>query len=371
MVAALDHLKYLAQTNRGGLTSAELETREDYVEFLRGQEWPMPGRTLLWQPIDPEFRKAISDALEASRIVMREAGFAPSEEMTKSFETESPLLEIDRKVTAHGLPERERKELTRDERELENLVQYVYEPPAAARNIREIAALPKDARDKRLSRMLKESARFVSQLDYTWDELQFVPDIAFLAGYIASVPSELQGRVAERYIGDESKDFFPRMHWNELARVPNPVLLMACLPRMKETAERQAKEFSEILREEGYTLEDADNNKLSGSAIMRMRSRHPDRYSLLRRRRIRIGQAEGLAETERVKKLLDLSGLTIEQVGQYTIPQLVARILSSISSQQAQSLVDETPKFKAYLRRTEDEDLKALIRQKGLDLDVD
>ena len=106
--------------------------------------------------------------------------------------------------------------------------------------------------------------------------------------------------------------------------------------------------------------------KLAGSAIMRMKRRHPDRYSLLRRRRIRIGQAEGLAETERVKRPLEASGLRIEDIEQYTIPQLVAKILSPMSPERARSLVNETPKFREYLRKTEDEALRSLIKEKGL-----
>ena len=368
MVAALDHLEYLARSKSAGLDSARLQTRDDYVAFLRRQEWPLPRRTLSWKPIDPAFQREIADALADGRIVMREDGFAASEEVTKRFETEAPLLEIDTTVTAHGLPEHEAATLTKDERELENLLRYEYRPPASPYNLRELAALPKEARDKSLRRIRKESARFVSEMDYTWEELQFIPDVAFLVGYIASCPKELQEPVAQRYINDGSKGFFPDMNCAELARVPNPVLLVACLPHMERQAKEQAEEFSAILQEEGYTLEEFEAGKVSGTARVRM-GRKYSRWSILTRQRMRLDQAAKLSQTERVKRLLEVSGLTIEEIRKYSIPQLVAKVLSPVPSQEARALVDETPKFKEYLRDSEDEELKALVRQKGLKLE--
>jgi hypothetical protein len=378
MVAALDYLKHLAESKRAGLSTQELETRDDYVAFLRRQEWPFHERSLGWKPIDPEFQKAIADALEDGRIVIREGGFSPSEEVRKSFENEVPLVTVNTKVTTHGTVQREVKVLTEDERRLENLLRYEYRPPTTPYSIRRLATPPKvrtvthskKSRDERLANMGKEVARFVSEMDYSWDELQFIPGIAFLAEYVASVPQELQDRVAERYITDESGSFFPGMEWEWIARIPDPVLLMACLPRMKQTAERQAKQLSEILQEEGYTLQDLEDDKISIRTRMRMKDKHP-RFTALRRRRIRVGQAEGLAETERVKRLLETSGLKIAEIDEYTIPELVTRILSPMSSEQAQSLVNETPKFKEYLRRTEDEGLRDLIKEKNLDVELD
>ncbi len=362
MVAALEHLRRLSEGPQVYYDGPRLDTAEDYVVYLREGNWPLPKGTILWKPIEPRFRNAIADALAQGWIVLTDEGFDVAREVRRAFEDEAPPRVIDMKVTAHGIPRLERKEPPQEEQRLEKLLRN-YRPPRTADSLRRLAHWPD--REQRLAVAGERVERFISAMDYTWDELQFIPGVAFLAEHIASVPPELQNRAAERYIRDGSEDFFPGMDWAELARVPNPILLMACLPRIRDTAQREQKALAGILHKEGYTLDELE--QMAGSERMRMKEKYPE-FGRLAVRRTPVGRAEALAATERVKPLLDVSGLRIEEIGKYTIPQLVAKVLSPMSSKEAQALVDETPKFNEYLRDSEDGELKALVKQKGLKL---
>ena len=369
MVDALNHLRNVAKSRRAQLKVTELTTKDDYVEFLRERDWPFPGRTPAWKPIEPRFRQSIAVALEDGRILIRKDGFVPSADVKKGFGKEDALCKIETKVTAHGFPKRGVETLTEDERRLKRLIQQ-YRPPTTADGVRELANEPKDRRRTLVASLGREIEQFVSEMDYTWEELQFIPGVAFLAEYIASVPQELQQRVAQRYIRDGSRDFFPGKSWDEIARIPNPILLMACLPRMKQLAKNQAQELRQVLKEHGYTLKDLENNKVPGSALMKI-SRQNSQFNELRRWRMGMDQAEKLAETKRVKELLIISGLKIKEIGEFTIPGLVTKILLHLPSEKAQALVDEMAQMQPYLIRTEDKELKDLIEEKNLKLEVD
>lgn len=378
MVKALEHLRKLSERRRPYYDGPPLETAEGYVAYLREGNWPLPEGSIFWKPIEPRFREAIADALAKGRIVLGEEGFAPAEEVRRTFEPEGPLRGIDMEVTAHGIPQPERKEPTDQERRMERLLME-HRPPVTAYRIRQIAgyADPEAAYYRFRQRagyadpeayLGERAEQYVSDSGYTWEQLAIIPGVAFLAEHISSVPGDLRDEVAERFITDGSEDFFPGMSWREITGVPNPVLLVACLPRMERTAKEQAEELAALLRNEGHTLEELEAGRMSGTARIRMGRKYP-RWPYLSRWRIRRDQAEKLAETPRVAKLLAASGLEIEEIGQYPIPELVARVLSGMSADEAQALIDQTPKFKSYLRRTENPLLRQVITARQLNLE--
>jgi hypothetical protein len=244
MVAALDHLKNLSEGPEVYYGGPPLKTKDDYVAYLRGDNWPLPEGSVFWKPIEPQFREAIADALAQGRILLEREGFAVAEGVRRTFAEEEPLRIVDTKVTAHGIPRPERQESTEEEGRLERQIRD-YRPPVTAYEVRQIAGYSDPE-----AYLGERAEQYVAGSDYTWEELAVIPAVAFLAEHIASVPEELRDRVAQRYIRDGSEDFFPGMSWRDIARVPNPVLLLVCLPHMEQTARQQADELRAILQKE-------------------------------------------------------------------------------------------------------------------------
>lgn len=368
MLRGLEYLKHLNESKRK-IISPKLKTKDDYVTFLKEEGWPIPGSSHNWKPIEPQFKKSIAEALKNGEIIFREDDFAFSEEVKGRFDKEKPLCKIDIKVTAHGFPEREKEEMTEEKKRLKEL-RRKKEPPVTARSIREIAHESKEKREYSIKSMVDTASCFLRNLDYTWGELKYIPGCAFLAEHIASMPENLQDKASGWYIRDGSDDFFLDKSWEEIARIPNPVLLTACLPWIKKTAEKQVKELTEILQKEGYTLQQLEDNKIPGTARVKM-GRKYDRFSVLSKHRIRTGQGEKLAETKRVKRLLDASGLSFEQIAELSMPELTTELIADIEVEELQEMLNLTPKFKEYLQVLVDgdnEDIKEIVREKKLNL---
>jgi len=289
-------------------TSGELpalRTKEDYLAFLRAEDPAWPKRRLVTISINAHFRALMADALEKGEMSIEDGEFAVSEALKRTFQGEEPLREIDINVTFEG----ESIKTERYDPRLE-----ASRPPWIGRQIRFMAGEPPEEREEMLGYAGKTDRQRVEKLDFTWQELRYVPDAAFLAEHMASVPDDLKERIATGYIDDDSLDYFPGISFEELAAVPNPVLLVACLPHM----ERE--------------------------------------------------QAEGLAQTERVRELLSASGLQIKEVADYSIPKLIAKVLAPMPVEQARALVARTPKFEDYLRATDNVELRKLIEEKGIEL---
>ena len=282
-----------------------LSTMADYVRFLRSEEVAWPKHGLVTRSIERQFRIRIADELQAGRILLNGGRFLVSEDVKKGSTGKKAIRKIDINVTCDKwLVIQTTAYDPRGDR---------YRPPVSGRGARHLASRAGKRREKLLVGMDKKDREFLEALDYNWDELAHIPDIALLAEHMTTVPDDLKDKIAP-YISDGSRNYFPAMTYAQLARVPDPVLLMACLPHMQ------------------------------------------------------AGQAKELAATARVKQLLDRSGLDIREIAKCTFPQLILRVLGPMPTKEAQALIDTTPKFREYLQRADSEELKALVRTKGLRL---
>ena len=209
-----------------------LRTEEDYITFLRSEDPGWPKRDATTVSINEHFRVLMADALEKGQILLKDGQFAVSEEVAKTYDGEEPLREIGIDVTYEG--EQRKAKPPYDPRLRAN------RPRLVGRTIRFLATKPRDEAEGFLvTGGSTQDLDYLRRLGYTWEELRYIPDVAFLAGHMTTVPDDLKARIAKGYIRDGSLDYFPEMSFEKLAAVPNPVLLMACLPHMgREQAEK-------------------------------------------------------------------------------------------------------------------------------------
>jgi len=304
MLQALRFLRDEVNNDPAGRQTAPygqpLTTKHDYVGFLGSKDVNWPKHGLVSLGINDHFRSEIAGALEEGRIVLRDGDFVISEQVEVLYSAENSLDQISAEVAAVGFMPGELMEMFR--------------PPLRLEYLRHLAGLPAVERESLLVRAGPEAREFLDGLQCSWEEIGFAPAIVLFAAHMAQVsPEVLQQHYTMAYIGEESRErYFPALSYWEIAAVPAPVLLLACLPKLP--AER----------------------------------------------------AEGLAQTERVKRLLDASGLKVEEIPGYTVPGLVYRVLSRVPAEDAQDMVEQTPKFAEYLRTTDFVPLKNLAVEKNL-----
>ncbi len=355
MLKALEFLR----GNIGEAGGGPLLSKEDYVTYLRSKRPRWPKRGALTLSIDSHFCGLIAEALESGRIEMKGAEFSVSEQVRGTFAEETPLASIDLNVTYEGEQRRATPPTT--------VREWKIYPRFTGDQIRDWAAEPEEKREYTLAYGGEGDRKWIENLDYRLEELRYIPDVAYLAEHMTTVPEDLQPRAVDWFIRDGSATFFPHTSFEELARIPNPVLFVACLPRMKRTAPKIRERLNDILQEKGYTLKEAEEGRVPMSVHIWLREEH-FRMGLQIGDRVRVGQAEKLAETQRVKELLNVSGLEIDEIADYSIPELIAKVLAPMPAEEAQALIDKTPKFKDYLKATDNEKLRALVEEKGLEL---
>ena len=166
-------------------------------------------------------------------------------------------------------------------------------------------------------KLTKDYSKDKNYLDFTKAELKWAPGIVLLAEHLASIPKDTAKKVAEDYIEDGSAEWFDNLHYKELAVIPSPVFLVACLPHMETE------------------------------------------------------QAKKLAGTERVKKLLDASSITIEEIAYLSFPALTAKLIRNFKPSELQRMLDLTPEFKEYLKKLKNqgnEKITEIVEHKDLNL---
>ena len=166
-------------------------------------------------------------------------------------------------------------------------------------------------------KLTKDYSKDKNYLDFTKAELKWAPGIVLLAEHLASIPKDTAKKVAEDYIEDGSAEWFDNLHYKELAVIPSPVFLVACLPHMETE------------------------------------------------------QAQKLAGTERVKKLLDASSITIEEIANLSFPALTAKLIRNFKPSELQRMLDLTPEFKEYLKKLKNqgnEKITEIVEHKDLNL---
>jgi len=277
-----------------------LKSKKDYREFLRSSEFVRDDSGRRELPIAKRFRELTIEALNRDEIQFSDGRFSLAQRLRKSFEQETNLKEIDINVTSTD----SRPAYTPSQREIEN------SPRFEANDINRYAKKSARWRDRHFESYQFD---FINESGCTWDELKYVPGIAFLSNHMAGVPEDLRDKIAKGAIHDGSLEWFRGMTFDELAAVPKPVLLAACLPHMKE---REAKK---------------------------------------------------LAETERVKNMLEWGDLDADDIYRYSIPELVALIVENCPADDIENLLD-IPKMVAYLKDTESQRLKEAIMKRGLQL---
>lgn len=157
-------------------------------------------------------------------------------------------------------------------------------------------------------------------LDFTKKELRYVPGIVVLAEHLSEIPPEVAKKVSKNYITDDSVDWFSEISYKEMATIPSQIFLIASLPHMSEE------------------------------------------------------NARNLAETDRIKALLEPSDLDISDISELSMPDLTVQLLQNMDQKSLQTVLDLTPKFKEYLAELVKEDhegIKEIVEKKKLNLSRD
>jgi len=153
--------------------------------------------------------------------------------------------------------------------------------------------------------MGKKVSQYIASQGLSVHEFCHVPDVVFLADYVSSVPAEWQD-LAERYIRDGSKDFFPELTHKQLAQVPPLFRLVLAMPKM-----------------------DAQ-------------------------------EARKLAGTERIARILRVTGIAIADIADKTADDLVHAYLSKLDAKAVNACIEDVPKLKSFLRESSDPRLRAI-----------